>query len=67
MSPWLLVFTLSTYACAAPQAFSAPSGPQGPDDVHLHKDLLKERFSGGEYGAFNPVHKLQNHNQELQE
>ena len=67
MSPWLLALTLATYACGAPQTFSAPPGPQGPSGVTLHKDLLKEHFSGGQYGAFNPVHKLQNHNQELQE
>jgi len=67
MSPWLLAFTLTTYVCAAPQTFSAPSGPQGPTGVHLHKDLLKNHFSGGKFGAFNPVHSLQNHNQELQE
>ena len=66
MSPWLLVFTL-TYVCGAPQAFSVPSGPQGPTGAKLHKDLLKESFSGGEFGAFNSVHRLQNHNQELQE
>jgi len=68
MSPWLLAFTLTTtYVCAAPQTLSAPSGPQGPTGVHLHKDLLKNHFSGGKFGAFNPVHRLQNHNQELQE
>merc|ERR1711934_880303 len=42
-------------------------GQKGPTGAKFHKDLLKGSFSGGEYGAFNAVHRLQNHNQELQE
>jgi len=40
---------------------------KGPAGAQLHKDFLKDSFSGGEFGAFNAVHRLQNHNQELQE
>ena len=56
----LLVLTLTG-------AFSGPSGPQGPSGAKLHKDLLKDSFSEGEFGAFNAVQGVQNFNQELHE